>query len=139
MGESDDLLHWKIRIVPFLKDVPGILETCMAVTHIPGTSEKDIIIFTAVRPKPPSLFALSQCLFHADNPEDMKQCLPEPFLLPEDQWENEGYKGEGVPFKVLFMDTGLIYTGNEWRLYYGGADHVICLATAKAKKEHIND
>jgi predicted GH43/DUF377 family glycosyl hydrolase len=131
MGESDDLLHWDIRLVPFLKDVPGILETCMAVTGIPGRPATDIVVFTAVRPKPPVLFALSQCLYSADEPERMLACLPEPFLLPEHPWELEGYKGEGVPFIVLFMDTGLVRMEDGWRVYYGGADHVICLATAQ--------
>lgn len=129
VARSADLIHWRYERARFSEEVPGLLETCCCLSDPHGRNKDEIVVFTAVRPRPPALFALSQCLVSRATPHRVSDYLPEPFLLPRERWELEGLRGPGIPFPVLFMDTGILRVDEQWYLYYGAADHVIGLAT----------
>lgn len=130
IARSHDLIHWTYERARFSQEIPGLLETCCCLTDLPGAADDDIVVFTAVRPRPPALFALSQGLVSRQDPKGVRDHLAVPFLAPREPWELEGLRGPGVPFPVLFMDTGIVRIEDRWHLYYGASDHVIALATA---------
>lgn len=63
--------------------------------------------------------------------QDLKTVLEEqqkPFLWPEWEWEKQGFTSDTV------VANGLVPFKGQWRLYYGGADRVIGLATCPMEK-----
>jgi len=62
------------------------------------------------------------------DPADRKRIIAEqkePFLWPEYEWEKKGFVGHTT------VSNGLVPFKGKWRLYYGGADHVIGVATCE--------
>jgi predicted GH43/DUF377 family glycosyl hydrolase len=133
VGQSDDLYHWTFRRSDCFDEVSGILETCTAIAAPEPDQKNDIVVFAAVRREPYAMWALTEILFRTDDLERMLQYIDPPVLTPRDPWEIWGLFGLSEPFPTLFLDSGLIRDSNGWRLYYGASDHVIALATARAK------
>ncbi len=127
---STDLLNWE------LKPLTGVIfpesfkpmEFCIAVTNYEPTNE-NIVVFLGGRLEggPNSEryhYALGQALFKKDDPEVMVDYLKEPFMIPEEPYELKGFINY-----TLFFNTIMKHKG-KWWMWYGGADHVIGVATA---------
>ena len=149
---SEDLIHWDYKPLDIKKQIPGFLELCSAVTEIPGEEDK-IILLAAVKPEgsirdlideiaickrgyaksqmeKANHYVIVEIIISRKDPEKILG-ISEPILYPTESYEFEGLLGPGNPFPVVFVNSGLLLHENKWLLYYGGADHVICLATAE--------
>ena len=63
-------------------------------------------------------------LLDLNNPTKILYRSREPILVPDQRYENEGFKS-GVVYA-----SGAIIKDDQLYVYYGGADSVICVATA---------
>ncbi|MBS7626735.1 glycosidase, partial [Candidatus Bathyarchaeota archaeon] len=70
-------------------------------------------------------YSLGAALIDMNNPEKVLRRSREPVLEPE-----EDYEVNGVVPNVVFT-CGAVIRDNQILLYYGGADTVICVATAE--------
>lgn len=149
---SSDLNHWDYKPVNLKNKIAGFLELCAAITDIPG-HEHFIVLLAAVRPQHAfrnlidevavckqsyernqvnhaNHYVIVEVLLSKEDPETILG-ISHPILYPTEPYEMEGLLGPGIPFPVVFVNAGLMLHNNQWMLYYGGADHVICLATAE--------
>ena len=74
-------------------------------------------------------YAAGQALFRADDPSKLLARDDSPTLKPELPYEKTGQYVAGTTFA-----EGLVFFQNEWLLYYGCADSMVGVATAKAGK-----
>ena len=74
-------------------------------------------------------YAAGQALFRADDPSRLLARDDSPTLKPELPYEKTGQYIAGTTFA-----EGLVFFQNEWLLYYGCADSMVGVATAKAGK-----
>lgn len=94
---------------------------------VPLKTEKGwLIIYHAVDKK--RVYRLGFALLDLNNPAKVVYRHPDPILQPEKKYEIRGW----TP-KVVFS-CGMVERGDEFYLYYGGADKVIGLATIKKEK-----
>ena len=70
-------------------------------------------------------WVLRQTLVDRNNLTTVLKEQKEPFLYPELDWEKRGFVGDTTVANTLVPFKG------RWLLYYGGADHVIGLATCR--------
>lgn len=68
-------------------------------------------------------WVLRQSLIDRNDLKTVLKDRKEPFLWPELEWEKKGFTGDTTVANTLVPFKG------KWWLYYGGADHVIGLAT----------
>jgi predicted GH43/DUF377 family glycosyl hydrolase len=68
-------------------------------------------------------WTLRQTLISRDDFVTVLKDQPEPFLWPELDWEKEGFTGDTTVANTLVSFKG------QWRLYYGGADRCVGVAT----------
>jgi predicted GH43/DUF377 family glycosyl hydrolase len=68
-------------------------------------------------------WVLRQALIDPDDRKTIIAQQKEPFLWPEFEWEKKGFVGNTT------VSNGLTPFKGKWRLYYGGADKVIAVAT----------
>jgi predicted GH43/DUF377 family glycosyl hydrolase len=73
------------------------------------------------------VYRLGVALLDKDDPTKVLNRPREPILTPEEPWELEG----DVPNVVFTCGTAEL--GDDYLIYYGGADKVIALATANKK------
>jgi predicted GH43/DUF377 family glycosyl hydrolase len=153
---SDDLIRWQVKPSLISEQIPNFRELCQVMTDIPGR-EDDIILLVAAYPdsslyelinkigvqkgnypqaslKDANHAVIVEVLLSKKNPERVLDVSP-PVLYPTEFFELEGTNGPGVPFFVVFANQGLFLHEDQWWFYYGGADHVICLAKAPLKRE----
>jgi len=129
---SDDLIHWDFKELKI--EFPESFkpwEFCISITNY-DREKKNIIVFLGGRLNGDLEgndwhYALGQALFSKDNPEELKDYLKEPFMIPK-----EPYELKGNITHTLFFET-IMKHDDKWWIWYGGADHVTCLATAPAK------
>ena len=74
------------------------------------------------------LYSISAVLLDLNDPAKVISIAPEPLLSPQESYEVEGYREAVFPTGMILEDTG------EVKIYYGGADTTVCLATA-----HLDD
>ena len=70
-------------------------------------------------------YRLGVMLLDLENPEKVLFRSKYPILEPEQEYEEQGYVAN------IVFTCGTVLIGDELFCYYGGADTVICLATAK--------
>ena len=70
-------------------------------------------------------YTIGLMLLDLDEPWVVKAMVREPFMVPEEKYELEGFHGH-----VLFPGGLILEESGEVKIYYGGADTVECLATA---------
>jgi predicted GH43/DUF377 family glycosyl hydrolase len=132
---SVDLIHWELKKLDQVKFPEGFSpwEFCIALTDYEPSGE-NIIVFLGGRLNggPNSErwhYALGQTLFKKDDPEKLVDIMEEPFLIPHLDYELSGFVNY-----TLFFET-ILRHDDKWWIWYGGADHVTCLATAPVKKQ----
>src|SRR3989344_8473952 len=69
-------------------------------------------------------YKVGAMLLDLNNPTKILYRSREPILAPDQRYENEGFKS-GVVYA-----SGAIIKDDQLYVYYGGADSVICVATA---------
>lgn len=93
----------------------------------PPVKTKDgwLLIYQAVGERDPGRYKMGAMLLDLKNPAQVLARSKEPILEPEVWYENEGWKA-GVVYPC-----GAVLIGNRLMVYYGGADKVTCVASAK--------
>lgn len=71
-------------------------------------------------------YTASLMLLDLERPWVVKAVCPEPILIPETSYEREGFRGH-----VIFPGGLVLEADGEIKIYYGAADTVTCLATAR--------
>jgi len=89
------------------------------------TREGWLLIYQAVSEHDPGRYKIGAMLLDLKNPAKVLARSEEPILEPEVWYENEGWKA-GVVYPC-----GAVVIGNCLLVYYGGADKVTCVASAK--------
>lgn len=92
----------------------------------PPLKTKDgwLLIYQAVDDKDPGRYKIGAMLLDKNNPAKILHRPHTPILEPTEWYENEGFKG-GVAYPC-----GAVIKDDKLLVYYGGADTVICAATA---------
>ena len=76
----------------------------------------------------PGAYAAGETLFDAKNPALLVQQTDQPVLKPELPYEKTGQYAAGTTFA-----EGLVWFHKQWFLYYGCADSLVAVATAKGE------
>jgi len=105
---------------PPVKTREGWLTLFHAV-HIDTTRE-----IPAWHPQWYKTYTIGLMLLDLDEPWKIKGMYREPLMTPDTPYEREGYRGD-----VLFPGGLILEDNGEVKIYYGAADTVECLATAK--------
>ena len=135
---SEDLIHWK----PILREdgCPACLFSeypalsycgcsCEAGTAAIITTNGIYYGFNALS-QHGEAWSLGAALIDKQSLLHVLNIEPEPYLQPEYIWERHGHCG--CPATVC---NTVVWFANEWRIYYGAADHVIGMATWDKSKE----
>jgi predicted GH43/DUF377 family glycosyl hydrolase len=110
-----------------MKPKEGWQEGRIGVAAAPIKTKKGwLIIYHAADKK--RVYRLGFALLDLNNPAKVIYRHPDPVLQPEKKYETRGWASN-----VVFC-CGMIEKGDEFYLYYGGADKVIGLATIKKEK-----
>ncbi len=87
-----------------------------------------LVIYHAMDYKNPDRYRIGAMLLDLKNPTKVLYRSKLPILEPEEWYENEGYKA-GVVYTC-----GAVVKDGKLFVYYGGADKVVCVATADMNK-----
>lgn len=95
----------------------------------PPLKTKDgwLLIYYGVDDKDASKYKIGAMLLDLKNPTKVLHRTDAPILEPNDPMENEGFK-PGIAYPC-----GAVVIGETLFVYYGGADSVVCVATANFK------
>ena len=84
-----------------------------------------LVFYHAMDTRDPNRYKIGAMLLDMNDPSKILVRSHRPILEPEEQYENEGHKS-GVVYSCGAVDKdGWLF------VYYGGADKVVCVATAK--------
>ena len=120
---SDDLINWSdLKIVMSPKEEWEYLKLGSAGPAM-KTEEGWLFVYHAVDSD--MRYRLGVALIDPENPERILRRAKRPILEPE-----EGYEKNGVVPNVVFS-CGSVVIDDTLYLYYGGADTVVCVATAR--------
>jgi predicted GH43/DUF377 family glycosyl hydrolase len=89
------------------------------------TEEGWLLIYQAIGERHPGRYKVGAMLLDLKDPTRVLARSEEPILEPEVWYENEGWKA-GVIYPC-----GAVVIGDRLLVYYGGADRVTCVASAK--------
>ncbi len=89
------------------------------------TKEGWLLVYHGVGEQDPNRYKMGAMLFDLKDPTQVLACSAEPILEPQAWYENEGWKS-GVVYPC-----GAAVIGDRLFVYYGGADKVVCVASAK--------
>ncbi len=131
---SDDLLNWSDHKI-LARPRPGLFDEAKVGAGGPPikTDKGWLFIYHGVqwKDKPNKkgfgAYSLGMMLLDLKNPEKIIFRSEYPVLTPAEEYEAQGYVAD-----VVFT-CGTVLIGDELFCYYGGADTVICLATAKLR------
>ena len=92
----------------------------------PPIKTKDgwLLIYHAVGHQDPSRYKIGAMLLDRDNPTKVLYRSNKPIISPDEHYENAGHKA-GVVYPC-----GAVVINNKLHVYYGGADTVVCGASA---------
>jgi predicted GH43/DUF377 family glycosyl hydrolase len=92
----------------------------------PPMETKDgwLLIYQSVGYQDPSRYKIGAMLLDLNNPAKVLYRTRAPIIEPDEPYENEGYKS-GVVYPC-----GSVIMNNKLNIYYGGADTVVCAASA---------
>jgi predicted GH43/DUF377 family glycosyl hydrolase len=88
------------------------------------TSEGWLLIYQAVGNRDPGRYKIGAMILDSNDPTKVLYRSNQPLLSPDESYENEGYKA-GVVYPC-----GAAHFEEKLFVYYGGADTVVCTATA---------
>lgn len=91
------------------------------------TEEGWLLIYQAVGNQDPGKYKIGAMLLDLDNPTKVLHRTNAPIVEPSEWYENEGFKA-GVVYSC-----GTVIIDGTLFVYYGGADSVVCVATANLK------
>lgn len=93
----------------------------------PPIKTKDgwLLIYYGVDDRDASKYHIGAMLLDLERPEKVLYRTDSPILQPTESYENEGFK-PGIAYPC-----GAVVVKDELMVYYGGADSVVCVATAK--------
>jgi predicted GH43/DUF377 family glycosyl hydrolase len=106
---------------------PGYWDSRKVGAGAPPIKTKDgwLLIYQAVGDADPGRYKIGVMLLDLNDPTKVLYRSNEPVLVPEEWYENTGWKyGVVYPCGAVEKDGTLF-------VYYGGADSVVCVATAK--------
>ncbi len=133
LGYSDDLIHWKYVKEPVLRPREGKFDSLLVEPGPPPIMTKDgiLLIYNGAKSVPYGNSKRRYCtgavIFDPEDPTRVKERVEEPFIEPTLPWEKKGYVDN-----VVFSES-LVREDDKWRIYYGGADHVIGVAEAEVE------
>ncbi len=123
LATSRDLRRWQVEPEAVLKPRPGMWdEGGVEPGPPPLLTPKGILLIYNGRDHR-NVYAVGAALFSAGDPSQLLARSETPLLQAEAPYEREGT----VP-NVVFAE-GLVVREGVWRLYYGGGDRVVGLAT----------
>jgi predicted GH43/DUF377 family glycosyl hydrolase len=120
LASSTDLLHWSDATdKPVLPRRPGSFDSRVMEPGPPPiiTDEGILLIYNGADDN--LVYTTAWALFDKSDPTRLLARAEKPFLRPETEWQRVGQ----VP-NVVFTE-GMLRKGNEWWIYYGGADKYI--------------
>ena len=106
----------------------------VAVGPPPIKTEKGwLLIYHAVGERTPGSYKIGTMLLDRTDPTRVLARSPEPILEPQAWYETEGLKSNVV------YPCGAVVIGERLLIYYGGADRVVCVASANPDRllEHL--
>jgi len=130
---SEDLINWELNKLDniAITDEYKPWEFCIAKTDYRKPNDK-ILLFLGgtmspmMNEKNEWHYAISEAVFSREDPEKMVDILDRPVIIPKKEYETKGKIQNTV-----FMNT--LVKHNAWWMFYGGADHVTCLAKSEIK------
>ena len=123
LATSSDLRRWQVETGAVLKPRPGMWdEGGVEPGPPPLLTPRGILLIYNGRNRH-NIYAVGAALFSAGDPSQLLARSETPILKVEAPYEQEGT----VP-NVVFAE-GLVVREGLWRLYYGGGDRVVALAT----------
>ena len=84
-----------------------------------------LLFYHAMDKKDPNRYKIGAMILDYKEPEVVLYRSRFPILEPDEKYENEGFKAGVVYVCGAVVEKGILY------IYYGGADMVMCVATAK--------
>ncbi|HVH87742.1 MAG TPA: glycoside hydrolase family 130 protein [Terriglobales bacterium] len=120
LASSDDLLHWTDATrVPVLPRRAGAFDSRVMEPGPPPivTDRGILLIYNAADDN--LVYTTAWALFDRNEPTKLVAQAEQPFLRPEREWQRVGQ----VP-NVVFTE-GMVQSGGEYWIYYGGADKYI--------------
>lgn len=127
ISSSKDLQNWTEELdVPVLPRRAGKFDSRVVEPGPPPilTVEGIVLIYNGADDN--LVYRTGIAIFDRKDPRRVLYRSDEPVFQPERDWEKTGQ----VP-NVVFVE-GMARRGNEWLLYYGGADKYIGVASVKA-------
>ena len=88
------------------------------------TQEGWLVMYHAIDDRDSGKYKLGAMILDYENPEKILHRSATPILEPDKVYENDGFKS-GVVYSC-----GAVVIGGTLFVYYGGADSIICVATA---------
>jgi len=125
LASSTDLIHWSEETkTPVLPVRPGRFDSRVAEPGPPPIIVGDRILLIYNGADDHLVYRTGVAAFDLKDPRKLVSRSDEPVFSPEKEWEKAGQ----VP-NVVFVE-GMVRRGNEWLLYYGGADKYVGMASA---------
>ena len=92
----------------------------------PPMETKDgwLMIYQSVGYQDPGRYKIGAMMLDKDHPEKVLYRTPTPIIAPDEHYENAGFKA-GVVYPC-----GSVIMNGKLNIYYGGADSVVCAASA---------
>jgi beta-1,2-mannobiose phosphorylase / 1,2-beta-oligomannan phosphorylase len=93
----------------------------------PPMETKDgwLLVYQSVGYQDPGRYKIGAMMLDKDNPSKVLYRTHVPIISPDEPYENEGFKA-GVVYPC-----GAVIMNNKLNIYYGGADSVVCAASAE--------
>jgi len=144
LATSTDLIHWKpvedahSEPIELLHPRPGRFDSTFPETGPPPVLTKAgiVVIYNGKNASAggdpalgPNAYAAGEALFSARDPSHLLAQTDTPVLKPELPYEKTGQYAAGTTFA-----EGLVFFHEQWLLYYGCADSLVAVATARANK-----
>ncbi|MGB7393936.1 MAG: glycoside hydrolase family 130 protein [Pricia sp.] len=143
LATSTDLIDWQPvenyegNLAPVLSPRPGYFDSWLVEAGPPPVLTDDgiVVLYNAgnssnigVNDLGNRVYTSGQALFSAEEPWKLIDRSDNPHLKPELPFEKSGQYKDGTTFV-----EGLVFFEGKWFLYYGTADSMVGVASAKAK------
>lgn len=128
VGESEDLVHWKIDKEPILDVRKNKFDNRYVEVGPPPFVYQDKIVFFFNVADKQGTFYTSLALLDENNPRKVLYRADRPVMIPTKSYERRGN------VKNVIFGSGLVKFKGRYLYYYGGADTTINVATVTKKK-----
>jgi beta-1,2-mannosidase len=127
IATSEDLLHWKEAMdTPVLPRRPGQFDSRVVEPGPPPFLTNDGIVLVYNGADDQLVYRTGIAIFDRKDPRKVLYRSDTPIFQPELDWEKTGQ----VP-NVVFVE-GSVAQGDQWLLYYGGADKYVGVVKARS-------